>query len=60
VKEGGVLVHCFSGISRSPAIVAAYLMRAYLIDYETAIKRIKAKRFFVAPIDGFVKQLRIY
>jgi hypothetical protein len=35
-------------------------MRTYLINNDTAMKRIKAKRFFVAPIDGFVKQLKVY
>lgn len=59
-KEGGVLVHCFSGISRSPAIIIAYLMRAYLIDYDTALKRVKSRRFFIAPNDSFVRQLRNY
>lgn len=53
-------MHCFSGISRSPAIVIAYLMRAYLIDYDTAMKRVRSKRFFVSPNDGFLKQLKNY
>ena len=59
-KTGGVLVDCFSGISRSPAIVIAYLMRAYLIDYEVALKRVKSRRFLISPSEGFTRQLRNY
>lgn len=41
-------------------MTAAYLMRSRLTEYDSAIKHIRAKRHFVSPNDGFVKQLRGY
>ncbi|CAN0922566.1 Dual specificity protein phosphatase 12 [Linum grandiflorum] len=33
-KEGSVLVHCFAGVSRSAAIITAYLMRSEQLSLE--------------------------
>ncbi|CCW62447.1 unnamed protein product [Phytomonas sp. EM1] len=53
----GVLVHCFAGLSRSVAIVAAYIMREMHISYEQAISIIKRARPAAHPNEGFVKTL---
>ena len=52
-----VLVHCFAGISRSPTIVAAYLMHKHYINTMTAVARIKAIRPCVEPNIAFFIQL---
>src|SRR6476661_8224233 len=38
-KKGGVLVHCFAGVSRSPATVLAYLCHRELLTLEQAARR---------------------
>jgi len=43
-KPGNILVHCQAGLSRSPAIVAAYLMRKYRWRAIEALVFVKAKR----------------
>ena len=44
---GKVLVFCESGNERSPAVVAAYLMAAYQIDFIKAIQYVQQHRFCV-------------
>lgn len=41
---GKVLVHCRRGISRSPAIVVAYVMRSMKKDYISALEFVKERR----------------
>lgn len=41
--SGNVLVHCYAGIHRSPAICACYIMRKYNISPEKAYLFIKKK-----------------
>lgn len=41
-------------------MVIAYMMRAYLYDYDTALKKVKARRYFISMNDGFVRQLKSY
>ncbi|XP_078620934.1 dual specificity protein phosphatase 3-like isoform X9 [Branchiostoma floridae x Branchiostoma japonicum] len=56
VKKGKVLVHCQIGYSRSPTLVAAYLMLYHELTAQEAIKLIRGKRF-IGPNDGFLRQL---
>lgn len=54
VKEGKkVLVHCRSGVSRSPSIVAAYFEQHEGWTLDSAIQAIKQKRPIVNPGVGF-------
>jgi protein-tyrosine phosphatase len=46
---GKVLVHCQRGVSRSAAIVAAYLMWKYKISLEEALQRVITARPVVCP-----------
>lgn len=55
-----VLVHCRVGRSRSPTIVAAYLVRKLKFSAENALNHIRSIRPIVAPNDGFKKQLRAW
>ena len=53
IKRGCVLVHCGAGISRSAAVVIAYLCRYAGMSYAEALAFVKAKRPQVAPADVF-------
>uniref|UniRef100_A0A7N0RCP9 Dual specificity protein phosphatase 1 n=1 Tax=Kalanchoe fedtschenkoi TaxID=63787 RepID=A0A7N0RCP9_KALFE len=56
-QGGGVLVHCIVGKSRSPTIVAAYLMKRHGMSSAEALLHVKNKRPLVNPNSGFVSQL---
>jgi hypothetical protein len=59
--SGGVLVHCKGGISRSPAIVCAYLLhsgRARTVDEALAV--VRKARPPANPNKGFMRQLRAF
>lgn len=54
-----VLVHCMAGRSRSPSLVAAYLLAAGLAQtVDAALELIVKKRPCARPNDGFRRQLR--
>ena len=53
IAKGCVLVHCGAGISRSAAVVIAYLCRYAGMSYAEALAFVKAKRSQVAPADVF-------
>ncbi|VVA37554.1 Hypothetical predicted protein [Prunus dulcis] len=59
-KEGSVLVHCFAGVSRSAAIITAYLMRTEHLSQEDALGSLRQSCEFVCPNDGFLDQLKMY
>lgn len=55
-----VLVHCMAGVSRSATIVIGYIMNTNDLDFETAYKLVKEKRFIASPNGGFLRQLMEY
>jgi atypical dual specificity phosphatase len=56
--DGQILVHCFAGISRSPTVVAAYLMKRKGMTLKAALGQIIRVRPQVSPNAGFLKQLK--
>ncbi|KAJ4977672.1 hypothetical protein NE237_008452 [Protea cynaroides] len=59
-KEGSVLVHCFAGVSRSAAIITAYLMKTERLSQEDALESLRQSCEFVCPNDGFLEQLKMF
>ncbi|XP_045147352.1 dual specificity protein phosphatase 5 [Echinops telfairi] len=59
-KGGKVLVHCEAGISRSPTICMAYLMKTQQLHLKEAFDYIKQRRSVVSPNFGFLGQLLQY
>ncbi|XP_028651675.1 dual specificity protein phosphatase 5 [Erpetoichthys calabaricus] len=62
VRQGGgkVLVHCEAGISRSPTICMAYIMKTKKMCLEDAFDFIKQRRSLISPNFGFMGQLLQY
>ena len=58
--SGGVLVHCDSGISRSAAVVIAYVMQDLKMSYDQAFQYVSDRRCCVHPNLGFMHQLSEY
>ncbi|XP_021745822.1 dual specificity protein phosphatase 12-like [Chenopodium quinoa] len=59
-KNGAVLVHCFAGVSRSAAIITAYLMRSEQLSQEAALESLRQCCEFVSPNDNFLEQLKMF
>jgi len=59
-QEGKVLVHCSQGVSRSPTVVVAYLMRTQKRGLKEVLGEVRMKRREVDPSDNFMEQLRIW
>lgn len=58
---GTIYVHCNAGISRSPTIVAAYLIKHQnCASYADALQVIRSARPKIRPNPGFVKKLQIF
>jgi len=56
-SQGRVLVHCSAAISRSPTIVAAYLMKRRGMTLRESLERLVSARHAVSPNPGFLRQL---
>ena len=53
-----VLVHCKKGISRSPSVAIAYLIKHKGMDFDSALALLQAKSERVFPNAGFLIQLK--
>ncbi|NWW49810.1 STYX protein, partial [Pedionomus torquatus] len=58
--SGKVLVHGNAGISRSAALVIAYIMETFGVKYRDAFTYVQERRFCINPNAGFVHQLQEY
>lgn len=56
-KQEGVLIHCQAGISRSVAIVLAYLLTYETMSLKESFLLVKSKRPVAGPNKGFLEQL---
>lgn len=52
-RGGGVLVHCYAGVSRSATVVIAYLMQEYELSFEEAFSKASKARPIIFPNIGF-------
>ena len=57
---GALLVHCKVGLSRSPTVIIAYLIKYYEFSVDSAMKFMKRKRPQIIPNQGFIQQLKEY
>lgn len=55
-----VFIHCNAGISRSPTIIVAYVMKYLKISFEDAFNLVKETRSTINPNAGFISQLKVY
>lgn len=60
ISNGPTLVHCMAGISRSPTIVMAHLMRTQHMSFQEAYDFVRSKRKCCSPNIGFILQLKDY
>ena len=58
--RASVLVHCLAGASRSPTIVASYLIQQHHLSPAEALRKIKSVRPQVRPILAFLDQLEVF
>jgi dual specificity MAP kinase phosphatase len=58
LTDSSVLVHCYSGISRSSSIIISYLMKEKNMDYDSAYLLVKSKSSRICPNSNFENQLR--
>lgn len=59
-KNENVLVHCFAGVSRSPTLVIAYLIKYQKMRFEQAFEFVRNARIQICPNEGFIKALIKY
>ncbi|XP_022079170.1 uncharacterized protein LOC110973046 isoform X2 [Acanthaster planci] len=55
--NGCVIVHCLAGISRSPTVAIAYIMKHMNLSVDEAYKYVKEKRQSISPNFNFLGQL---
>ncbi len=57
-NDNKILIHCYSGISRSSTILIGYIMHKYKMNFDTAYNYLKNIYPKAHPNDNFKNQLR--
>ena len=52
-RGGGVLVHCYAGVSRSATITIAFLMQEHELTFDQAFSKASKARPIIFPNIGF-------
>jgi len=60
LSGGGVLLHCFQGVSRSVTLTTAYVMTITDLGWREALNVVRGARKQAYPNMGFKKLLRIF
>lgn len=55
-----VLVHCSQGVSRSVAVIMAYLMKKHKLTVEQTLHAVQRKSPEASPNPAFMEQLKLY
>jgi protein-tyrosine phosphatase len=59
-RKGGVLVHCYAGMSRSATFILAYLVACEGMSLGAAMQATRAARPCIKPNPGFMMQLVLF
>ncbi|EAR94740.2 dual specificity phosphatase domain protein (macronuclear) [Tetrahymena thermophila SB210] len=59
-QNGRILIHCYRGISRSPSVVIAYIIKNLNINENQALKYCKSRYQQAEPNASFMIQLQSY
>lgn len=57
-EDGGVLVHCNMGVSRSTSMVCAYVMKHYQYSFDDILAQCQKVRSCCCPTSAFMEELR--
>jgi len=60
IHEGGCLVHCNAGVSRSATVCIAYIMTKQKLRFNNVYTLVKSVKKDIKPNEGFVIQLQEY
>lgn len=58
--QGNILIHCAQGISRSVAVIMAYLMQSYSLSVKNSLHAVRRKSPEVQPNTAFMEQLELF
>lgn len=53
IQAGGVIVHCYAGVSRSATCVIAYMMAVHGMSFFEALSYVRSRRHIINPNIGF-------
>lgn len=59
-ERGTILVHCMAGVSRSAAVIVAYLMKTERLSVKDALSSLRKASSKVCPNKGFMEQLQMF
>ena len=57
-KNKKIFVHCNAGVSRSPSIIIAYLIKSLNYNFNEAYNLVKKKRNIIKPNEKFLQELK--